>query len=209
MGVNVGRDVVRVGGLAGALLLLVACGGGTSVRVTSQQDPTVSLPGYATYAWAPRTRPQAPKVEDPAALEGSFGQSQTEAIGTQTIDWRIQSEVGAQLARRGYSLTTSRPDLLVGWTVTTREKQVDDSVMDYQRYRAEGGTQPWSTAWVRGYEEGTLVISIKLASNGRLVWQGSATAVVNPSLRDKRIPEAIAKMFENFPSRAGAAVSGS
>ncbi len=201
---------MRVGGLAGTLLLLVACGGGTSVRVTSQQDPTVSLPGYATFAWAPRVRPQDPRIEDPAALQGSsFGQSQTEAIGTQTIDWRIQSEVGAQLARRGYSLTTGRPDLLVGWRVTTREKQVDDSAMDYQRYRAEGGTESWSTAWTQGYEEGTLVIWIKLASNKRLVWQGSATAVVNPSLRDKRIPEAIAKMFANFPNRAGAAVSGS
>ena len=195
------RDVVCVGGLAGTLLLLVACGGGTSVRVTSQQDPTVSLPGYATYAWAPRVQPQA--------QGGSLAQSQTSAIETQTIDWRIQSEVGAQLARRGYSLTTGRPDLLVGWRVTTREKQVDDSAMDYSRYRAEGGTESWSTAWTQGYEEGTLVIWIKLASSKRLVWQGSATAVVNPSLRDKRIPEAIAKMFANFPNRAGAAVSGS
>jgi len=39
------------------------------------------------------------------------------------------------------------------------------------------------------------------AATHRLVWYGSATAVVNPSLRDQRMPDAMQRVFAGFPSR--------
>jgi hypothetical protein len=34
-----------------------------------------------------------------------------------------------------------------------------------------------------------------------LVWYGSATAVVNPALREQRLPNAVAQIFATFPPR--------
>jgi hypothetical protein len=52
-----------------------------------------------------------------------------------------------------------------------------------------------------GYERGTLVAEMSDARAHDLVWYGQASAVVNPSLREKRLPQAIAEIFASFPPR--------
>jgi len=52
---------------------------------------------------------------------------------------------------------------------------------------------------VKGYQEGALIVEVSDARTRKLVWYGSATAVVNPQLREKRLPDAVRRMFERFP----------
>ena len=54
---------------------------------------------------------------------------------------------------------------------------------------------------MEGYQEGALIVEVSDARTRKLVWYGSATAVVNPQLREKRLPDAVRRMFERFPTR--------
>ena len=97
------------------------------------------------------------------------------------------------------------PGLLVDYRVTTQEKALNDQLGEYASYRSQGGDQSLGDAFVRGYEQGTLVVLIVDAATRQRLWSGGATAVVNPALRDKRIPEAMRQMFAAFPVRSAAA----
>jgi hypothetical protein len=124
----------------------------------------------------------------------------------EALDTRIRSDVEAQLARCGYTRARGgRPDLLIDYRVTTQEKALNDQLGEYASYRSQGGDQSLGDAFVRGYEEGTLVVLIVDAATRQRLWSGAATAVVNPALRDKRIPEAMRQMFAAFPVRSSTA----
>lgn len=189
------RTLRGVVALAAALLatLLPACGPTSTMRIRAEQDPSVDLTRYATYGWAVPAR----STSAPARGEREL------------LDWRIRAAVDEQLVRRGYTTAASgRPDMLVDYQVTTREKQLQDTPGEYIRYRSEGGRQDWGSAWVRGYEEGSLVVEVLDGTGRRLLWRGAATAVVNPDLREQRLPEAVSRMFEGFPARDASAAGG-
>ena len=115
----------------------------------------------------------------------------------------VEADHDRQMAARGYQLVgNDGADLLVAYRVDTREREMEDSFSDYAQYRRAGGTEDPGTAWVQGYEEGTLVIEVSDARARELVWFGSATAVVNPKLREKRMPIAVERIFERFPGAA-------
>ena len=57
---------------------------------------------------------------------------------------------------------------------------------------------------MEGYEQGTLIIEVSDGRTRELVWYGSASAVVNPKLREKRMPVAVERIFEQFPGRHAA-----
>ena len=174
--------------VAGAsVLALGACASQLSMQIQAGQRPGTDFSRYATYAWktAGVRAPQWPAKNDRAAL-----------------DWQLRSLVDQQMARRGYALVgNDGADLLVDYRIDTRETTIEDTFGDYARYRAEGGEGDPAEAWVQGYEEGTLVVEASDGKTRQLVWYGSATAVVNPKLREKRMPVAVERIFERFPAR--------
>jgi hypothetical protein len=173
-----------------ALLLVLTTGlGGCSTQLGMQiqagHRPGTDFAHFATYAWktAGAGAPQWPAKNDRAAL-----------------DWQLRGLIDQQMARQGYRLVgNDGADLLVGYRIDTRQTTIEDTFGDYARYRAEGGTESPGEAWVQGYEEGTLVIEASDAKARQLVWYGSATAVVNPKLREQRLPVAVERIFERFP----------
>ena len=204
------RGVCAIGRWWAALAVLTplaACVTGSGMRVQAQPAPGVNLTRYATYAWA------SPSVAEVAAARargtsGDIWQSlpSDQASEREALDTRIRGDIDGQLAQRGYTRATGgRPDLLVDYRITTRERQVDDQLGEYASYRSQGGDQSLGDAFVKGYEEGTLVVLIVDAATRQRLWNGSATAVVNPALREKRIPEAVSQMFAKFPARAAGA----
>ena len=174
--------------LAFLLTTLAACAAmQTSMDVRTDRNPSGTFASYATYAWArpPIAAPQWPDQDDRASF-----------------DWTVRSLVDREMSRLGYQQTSlDRADLVLDYSVVTREEELDDSFGAYSRYLAEGGTESSSTAWVMGYERGILTVNAADPRLRSLVWFGRASAVVNPSLRAKRLPEAIEKMFATFPPR--------
>lgn len=158
-----------------------------SMQVRSDRNPAANFPSYATYAWAqpPMQPPPWPERDDRVSF-----------------DWQVRDLVDQQMARLGYtSVPAGQSDLLLAYGVRTEEESMNDSFSAYANYRAQGGTQSPGTAWVMGYERGTLVVDASDARTRDLVWYGQASAVVNPSLREQRLPQAIASIFASFPPR--------
>jgi uncharacterized protein DUF4136 len=199
------RGARAIGGWWVALAVLTplaACVTGSGVRVRAQPAPGVNLTRYATYAWAsPSLAEAAARARGPSGDIWQALPSQ-QASDREALDTRIRSDIDAQLTRCGYTRTRGgRPDLLVDYRVTTQEKALNDQLGEYASYRSQGGDQSLGDAFVRGYEEGTLVVLIVDAATRQRLWNGAATAVVNPALREKRIPEAMREMFAAFPVR--------
>jgi hypothetical protein len=167
---------------------LGACASQLSMQIQAGQRPATDFSRYADYAWktAGAGAPQWPAKDDRAAL-----------------DWQIRGLIDQQMARRGYEIVgNDGADLLIDYRIDTREVDMNDSFSDYAQYRAAGGQAGPGEAWVQGYEQGTLYIEVSDGKSRQLVWYGSASAVVNPKLREKRMPVAIQRIFERFPGRA-------
>lgn len=170
------------------LATLAACAAvQPSMQIRTDRNPAASFPVYQTYAWArmPEQAPPWPAHDDRVSF-----------------DWSVRGLVDREMARLGYQqVGADRADLLVDYMVSTREQDMPDTFGAYSAYRAQGGTASRGEAWVMGYQEGTLTIEMTDARMRSLVWYGSASAVVNPSLRAQRLPQAIAKIFASFPPR--------
>ena len=174
-------------GLVVSAVGIAACASHLGMQIQAGQRPGTGFSRYATYAWktAGAGAPQWPARDERAAL-----------------DWQIRSLVDRQMAQRGYALVgNDGAALLVDYRIDTRHQTIEDTFGDYASYRAEGGVESPGTAWVQGYEEGTLVIEASDGNTRQLVWYGSASAVVNPKLREKRLPVAVERIFERFPGR--------
>ncbi len=187
-------------------LLTAACALGCAkqapMRIHVETNPKVDLSLYRTYEWS---TPEAPNRSG-VAPEFQPAPNQTQPVGAsdwaaERTDQQIRARADAQLERLGY-VRDARPQILFSWHVSTRYAQIQDTWGDYARYRAEGGTEGAADAWIDGYEEGSLVIEARDARNRALLWYGTATAVVNPQLREKRIPEAVAEIFAQWPARS-------
>ena len=170
-----------------ALLVAVACASSAGVSVRSNRNPDADFGRYATYTWAT------------APLDGGEWPARNDRTA---FDWKVRQLVDEQLAQKGYVRgAPGQADLLVDYRVSTEDKELQDTFGEYAKYRSAGGSQGLGDAWVQGYREGTLVVEVSDAATRRLVWYGSATAVVNPSLRDERMPDAMHRVFASFPSR--------
>jgi hypothetical protein len=175
--------------LAGVVACLAACTP-LSMQIQSGQRPGTNFSGYADYAWttAAARSPEWPAKNDRAAM-----------------DWQLRSLIDQQMAKRGYALVgNDGADLLIDYRIQRREVEMQDSFSDYAQYRAAGGEAGPGEAWVEGYEQGTLIVEVSDGRTRQLVWYGSASAVVNPKLREKRLPVAVERIFEQFPGRRAA-----
>lgn len=117
---------------------------------------------------------------------------------------RIKNAVNAQLETKGFRATSDKPDLLLAMSMG---KQLEVSVTDhgyshrpYRRGRWYGGSGGVS---VNTSEKGTLVIDFVDTKTNELIWQGVAKGTLKPDQslekQEKRINEAVTKLFENFP----------
>ena len=158
-----------------------------TMQIRTDRNPGANFATLATYAWA------TPPLQAPA------WPAQDDRV---SFDWQVRGLVDQQMARLGYTaVPAGQSDLLIDYGVRTEEASMNDTWGAYSKYRAEGGTQSAGTAWVMGYERGTLVIDAYDSRTRDLVWFGQASAVVNPRLREQRLPQAVAKIFATFPPR--------
>jgi hypothetical protein len=100
-------------------------------------------------------------------------------------------------------VTAGMPDLLVSYTVGSKEKTTD-SFRDFFAYKGSGGDLSLQEAYVHGYREGYLNIFVMDTRTRHILWRGTASAAVKPEAQKKRVSEAVAKMFADFPSRYAA-----
>ena len=139
------------------------------------QDPEVDFHAYHTFAFFPT----------PPWEIASLGQR------------RLLAAARSQLERRGYTLDTVHPDLLVNIGVGMEERQ---------GLRKLPGTLPGSEGVeTEDYRLGRMAIDLLDASRGQVVWHGAAEGRVSDTmLRDEgaAVEKAVEAVFEGFPIRA-------
>lgn len=191
---EVGTVAIRAGLvclMSGALLLVGGC---ASFKVNSDWDPQYDFSRLQTWRWADVS--QTPTGVPAIDTDGLLAQ-------------RVMRSVEEALAERGYVKTaTSEGDFEVAWFLTVEPKTKVTTVNDYHGYGGPyrgwyGSGYGGSTTVVDTYNEGTLIIDVKEAASGQLIWRGSASARLrekaDPEKSQERANEAVSAILEKFP----------
>lgn len=166
-----------------AFAMLAACSG---ISVKSDRDPDANFSQFKSFAVLEKR--QQSKLSP--------------------VDQHIRSAIVAQLTAKGLRQlnTTDEADLAIEYQVTTEERTVSQTLQSgwgysgYQRSRALSENIDLTV--------GTLVIVAFQREGGKLVWNGSASGTINPyrspRQRERRINDAVRRMFKDFPRSATA-----
>jgi hypothetical protein len=177
--------------IAVAVLALSAC---STLKSTSDFDPSVSFDQYKTYSWVVKKNNDAGYH-----LDG-------------LMDQRIRAAIESQLNQKGISKTDKQTaDLLVNY-ITKVDKKINidtfNSHYGYNPYYSPrwgfGGSIQTETT-VREYEVGTLMVDLVDNKTGKLIWRGTVADTVReqntPEERIQIIDKAIDAVMMNYPPK--------
>jgi hypothetical protein len=120
--------------------------------------------------------------------------SETDPLAGDSLnDGRIQSAVQSQLIANGYRIDSEKPDFVIAYHVTTKNKL---SVQDYGY-----GPPRWfgnRDIRVNQYSEGTLLVDFIDARTNQLIWRGRASGTLEMKGVDKKISKSVEKLVKQF-----------
>jgi uncharacterized protein DUF4136 len=123
---------------------------------------------------------------------------------------RFEAAVTDEMSKKGLTRSDDNPDLWVAaHTRLSKETRVStyDSGWGYG-YGWRGGYAGggMTTSTVQDIPVGTLIVDLADAHRKELVWRGTATDTLDPHAspedREKKLREAVAQMFANYPPPA-------
>jgi hypothetical protein len=166
---------IRVMGVLGMLLgLLVVSAAAQSVQ--SDFDRTFRFSNLKTFSFAVQRR----GANDPLA-------------GDTLNDGRIRTGLESQLMANGFHMETEKPDFVIAYYVTTKNKL---SVQDYGY-----GPPRWFGGHdirVNQYSEGTLMVDFIDARTNQVIWRGRASGTLEMKGVDKKISKSTEKLIKQF-----------
>jgi Domain of unknown function (DUF4136) len=182
--------------LAAALSLLVACATGPKVR--TDYDHAANFASYRTYNFAPE-------------LGTDRGGYSTLVTG------HFKRAVSREMEARGYALAADRPDLLVNFYTSVRERTDVNSTpritlgAGYYGYRY-GLYTAWplydSDVTTTHQQVGTANVDVVDAARKQLIWEGATEGRLTQGMLNDpgpAIDKAVADVFTKYPARAGSA----
>jgi hypothetical protein len=166
----------RLAFAATVAMVLAACA--STPAVQTDFDPAAQFSQYHTYTWGA-----------------------TPEFGAPLMQQRITASIDAKLGAMGWTpAPAATADVVIAAHVITREEL---SIDTFNPGVGWGGWGPPgnSSAHIRSYTVGTLVLDIFDAKSKRAVWRGTASGAL-PKTTDKataKTQEAIDRMFASFP----------
>ena len=117
---------------------------------------------------------------------------------------RVKNAVNTELKAKGLIISPNDPDFLIAEHLGKKDKiRVTNwgygygSYGRYGRYRGSGGVSAYK------YEEGVLILDFVDTKSKKLIWRGSATAVVQnvntPEKSEKLINAAVKAILKKYP----------
>jgi hypothetical protein len=178
-------------------LALAACATGPDVR--TDFDRSADFSAYQTFRIMNRDEGAGPRAYDTLT------------------DQRIQAAIVRELEARGYRRVEDAPDLLVNFTVSTKDiqevRQVPAGPQPYGWYGWRDVYSPWPTysyeTWVDNYTQGALYVDLVDAERRQLVWEGEVQGRITDEMRrnpEPAITGAVEAIFARYPFRAGSGV---
>ena len=165
----------------GAALLVSACSG---ISTTTDFDPAVDFSAFSTYDW----------IDSQGEIDNITSS-------------RIRTSVDALMAERGFTKSSSNPDVAVSYQVTSAERRSFNTVN--AGWSGGYGWGGWgmglgtSTTTENVWTEGSLILAIFDVGTKNLVWTGTATTDIDgsrtPEERQSLVDSAVGKMMQDFP----------
>lgn len=168
-------------------LFLIMCAllTGCSTRIKTLQDQKVDFSSYKTFCW----------------INGcDFAISGPQYLNDSLLRENIKKSIILELNKKGLTLDSNNPDLLVSFYVTLENQQ---SII-YPRKDDDEPVRPLDNEErVVNYLEGTMVIGIADNKESRVVWESFASRYMetNPDLSEKNISKGIHLILKKFPTR--------
>ena len=159
-------------------MFLMTAGVAMAQDIQTDYDHKADFSKYQTFMWI-----KQPKTENPFMQQ------------------RIVDAVNAQLQAKGLRLVTSNADLGVSGNTATREEHTLDGF--YDGFPGWGWHRYWGPQIVETYTVGTLVVDLFDSATKQVVWWASASDTVSdkPEKNEKKVNEAVAKIFKHFPPK--------
>ena len=168
------RSIRMIGTTMMMLGLLVVSAAAQSVQ--SDFDRSFAFSNLKTFSFAAQRRGAA----DPLANDS-------------LNDGRIRSGLESQLRANGFATGTEKPDFVVAYYVTTKNKL---SVQDYGY-----GPPRWfggRDIRVNQYAEGTLLVDFIDARTNQVIWRGRASGTLEMKGVEKKISKSTEKLVKQF-----------
>lgn len=117
----------------------------------------------------------------------------------------LKNAISNELNKRGYTLATSNPDMLVNIGVVVKDEvqtRQTDFRTDAPRYIGQRNYS-WKseTIEVGRYREGTVTVHLVDAVQNKMIWKGTIEGVIpeKTTAIQKTAEEGIKKLFEKYP----------
>jgi len=168
-------NAIKVMGILGMLLgMLVVSASAQSVQ--SDYDRSFRFSELKTFSFVIQRR----GANDPLA---------TDSLN----DGRIRNGLESQLIDSGFKIETERPDFVIAYYVTTKNKlNVQD--FGYGPPRWFGGRD----IRVNQYSEGTLMVDFIDARTNQVIWRGRASGTLEMKGVEKKISKSVEKLIKQY-----------
>jgi hypothetical protein len=169
------------------VLLMASCA--PSLKVSYDFDKSIDFKTYKTY---------------------SFYNLQTSGSVSQLNADRIVNAIRAEMSKKGFTETSTNPDLMVNAVTILKDKQTTTASTNYYgyggMYRPYGyyggmGATGYTTVSTYEYKDGSLIIDVVDAKTDKMIWQGSGNKDIDkaPKNPEEVINAAVAQIMANFP----------
>ena len=161
------------------LVFLLTGGVAFAQDVQTDHSKTTDFSKYHTFMWI-----KEPKTENPLMKQ------------------RVIDAVNAQLEAKGLRLVYHDADLGISANTATREEHTLEGF--YDGFPGWGWHRYWGPTTIETYEVGTLVVDLFDTESKQVVWWASATDTISskPEKNEKKLNEAVEKMFKHFPPKS-------
>jgi hypothetical protein len=186
----------------GMVLVMLAMAGCATTEIHTDYDYKADFSGSKTFAWVPDMKQE----------------SQDPRIANEVTDARIRTAVENALIAKGFQKTDAgQADLWVAYQAAIEQKlDARDTNFPYTTPTTRNianGNFAQDLTWAYGgsqtflsrYEEGTLILDIVHPKDRKLMWRGTATAILdggkNSEKKEARLNAGVQKIFADFPPR--------
>jgi hypothetical protein len=167
-----------------SLVVLAAC---SSIQTTYDFDSTVDFSKYKTYEFT----------------------DDAKAFPIQELDrQRVLSAIETELAAKGFTKSSSSPDVLIDLQVKLQQKQTATATNTGgygYRYGWGAGYGGTTRVDVQNYVEGTLFINMIDKASEKLVWQGRGTKTLEehptPEKKEANVKYGVKQIFLKYPPK--------
>jgi len=169
---------IRLMGVLGmlAMLLGMLAISASAQSVQSDYDRGFRFSELKTFSFMPQRR----DATDPLASDS-------------LNDGRIRNGLESQLIANGFKVETTRPDFVIAYYVTTKNKfNVQDFGYGPPRWFGSRDIR------VNQYSEGTLMVDFIDARTNQVIWRGRASGTLEMKGVDKKISKSVEKLIKQY-----------